>query len=124
VNGQLKQWRYFSQTIQNSSLRFISDYLDITCALINAYGSRCIKDIHSGAEMAAHMLEKCQKTNPVQVRLVEMIKEKMEWKIYDAQLLFFPELTEDDLRNLCFGKKTYLPFFNKPSGIFLRKLSN
>ena len=111
VNGQLKQWKYFSQTIQNSSLRYISNYLYITCALINAYGSRCVKDIYSGAEMATRMLEKCRKINPVQARLAEMIREKMQWKKYDAQMFCFPELTEDDVRNLCFGKKSYLPFF-------------
>jgi hypothetical protein len=110
VNGQLKQWRYFSQTIQNSSLRFISNYLDITCALINAYGSRCVKDIHSGAELATRMLEKYQKTNPVQVHLAEIIKEKMEWKKYDAQQLVFLKLIEDDVRNLCFGKNPYFLF--------------
>jgi len=110
VNGQLKQWKYFSQTIQNSSLRFISDYLDITCALINAYGSRCIKDIYAGAEMAASMLEKCQKTNPVQMRLAQMIKEKMEWKKYDAQLLFSPSLLKRTCEIFVLVKKTFLSF--------------
>jgi len=34
-----------------------------------------------------------------------MIKEKMAWKKYDAQLLVFPKLTQEDVRDLCFGKK-------------------
>ena len=124
VNGQLKQWKYFSQTIQNSSLRFLSNYIDITCALINAYGPRYIKDIHFGAEMAHDMLDKCQKPNPVQMRLVELTKEKMHWKKYDAQLLLFPELTEEDVRNLCFGNEIVLYFLNRHLNICFRKLSN
>ncbi len=67
VNGQIKQWKYFNQTIQNSSLRFINDYLDIVCALINAFGLRPVSDIHSGSEMAFRMLEAFNKSNDVQV---------------------------------------------------------
>ncbi|CAF5116027.1 unnamed protein product, partial [Rotaria magnacalcarata] len=103
VNAQLKQWKYFSQTIPNSSLCFLCNYIDITCALINAYGSRCVQDIHSGNEMATQMLQKCQTTHPVQLRLLELLETKLRWKKYDAQLLIFPELTEQELRNLCYG---------------------
>ncbi|CAF4479933.1 unnamed protein product [Rotaria magnacalcarata] len=78
VNAQLKQWKYFSQTILNSSLCFLSNYIDITCALINAYGSRCVQDIHSGSEMATQMLQKCQTTNPVQLRLLELLETKLQ----------------------------------------------
>ncbi|CAF4695223.1 unnamed protein product, partial [Rotaria socialis] len=94
VNAQLKQWKYFSQTIPNSSV----------CALINAYGSRCVQDIHSGTEMATQVLQKCQTTNPVLLRL-ELLETKLQWKKYDAQLLISTELTEQELRNLCYGKK-------------------
>ncbi|CAF2041646.1 unnamed protein product [Rotaria magnacalcarata] len=103
VNAQLKQWKYFSQTIPNSSLCFLSNYIDITCALINAYGSRCVQDIHSGTEIATQMLQKCQTTNSVQLRLLELLETKLQWKKYDAQLLIFPELTEQELRNICYG---------------------
>ncbi|CAF4718790.1 unnamed protein product [Rotaria sp. Silwood2] len=51
-DGQIKQWKYFSQTIQTSSLRFISNHLDITCALINAFRPRPVSDIHAGSEVA------------------------------------------------------------------------
>ena len=33
-----------AHTIQNSTLRFISDYLDIVCALINKYQCPAVKD--------------------------------------------------------------------------------
>lgn len=105
VNGQLKRWKYFRQTIQNSSLRFLSNYLDITCALINAYTPRCVKDIHAGAEIAAQMLEMCRKQNHDRIRLTAMLGEKLQWSKYNAEILLFPKLTEEQVRNLCYGKR-------------------
>jgi hypothetical protein len=105
VNRQIKQWKYFSQTIQNSSLRFISNYVDITCALINAFRSRPVSDIHASSEMAYRMLEQFNKQNDIQMRLFQVAKERSDWKKYDAQMCFFPELSPHDVRNLCFGTK-------------------
>ncbi|CAF2876294.1 unnamed protein product [Rotaria sp. Silwood2] len=103
VNGQIKQWKYFSQTIQNSSLRFISNYLDITCALINAFRPRPVSDIHAGSELAYRMLEKFNEQTNIQVRLSQIAKERSDWKKYDAQMCLFPELSQDDVRSLCCG---------------------
>ena len=105
VNGQLKQWKYFCQTIQNSSLRFLSNYLDITCALINAYTSWCIKHIHAGAEIAAQMLEKCKKPSPDQTRLIAMLEQNMQWSKYNAEALPFPTLTKEQVENFCYDKQ-------------------
>ena len=44
-----------AQTIQNSTLRFISDYLDIVCALINKYQCPAVKDTENGREIAMKM---------------------------------------------------------------------
>ncbi len=105
VNGQIKQWIYFSNTIQNSSIHFISNYLDIVCALINAYGSRPVSDIHSGSEMAYRMLQAFNELNDIQIHLSKIAMERSEWKKYDAQMCLFPELDEQDLGNLYFGMK-------------------
>ena len=35
VNGRLKQFRFFNQTIQNSLISHLKDCLLITCAIIN-----------------------------------------------------------------------------------------
>jgi hypothetical protein len=59
VNGQIKQWKYFSQTIQNFSLPFISEYLNIVCALINTLSSRPVSDIHAVAETSSHPIPQC-----------------------------------------------------------------
>ncbi|CAF3561689.1 unnamed protein product [Rotaria socialis] len=105
VRWILESSRAYAQTIPNSSLCFLSNYIDINCALINAYGARCVQDRHSGTEVAAQMLQKCQTTNPVQLRLLELLETKLQWKKCDAQLLIFLELTEQELRNLCYGEK-------------------
>ena len=110
VNGQIKQWKYFSQTIQNSSLRFISYYLDITCAIINAFRPRPVSDIHAGSEIAYRMLEKFNKQNENQMRLSQVAKERSDWIKYDARMCLFPELSQDDVRNLCFCIKITATF--------------
>lgn len=117
MNRQIKEWKYFSQTIQNSSLPFISDYLDIVCAMINAFGSRPITDIHAGAEVASRMLEASNESNHTQGRLSAIARERAEWKRYDAQMCLFPELDEDDLKDLCFGMKVL--FLQKKLSLFL-----
>ena len=37
VNGQLKQFKFFSNTVQNSSIPHLKDYLSIACSIINKY---------------------------------------------------------------------------------------
>ena len=39
------------QTIQNSTQRFISDYLDIVCALINKYQCPAVTDTENGRNL-------------------------------------------------------------------------
>ncbi|CAF4762843.1 unnamed protein product, partial [Rotaria sp. Silwood2] len=103
VNGQIKQWKFFNQTIQNSSLRFISNYLEIICALINAFRPRPVSDIQAGSEVAYYMLQKFNQQNNIQLRLSEIAKERSGWKTYDANMCLFPELSQDDVRTLCCG---------------------
>jgi len=105
VNAQIKQWKFFSQIIQNSSLRFVSDYLDVVCALINCFALRPVSDIHAGSEMAFRMLEAYNQSHDIQVRLSKVATERSEWVKYDAKMCLFPQLDEEDLQKLCFGRK-------------------
>ena len=82
----MKRRKFFYQTIQNSSLRFISNYLEIICALINAFRPRCIPDLLAGSEVAYYMLEKFNQQNNIQLRLPEIAKELSGWKTYDARV--------------------------------------
>ncbi|CAF4614113.1 unnamed protein product [Rotaria socialis] len=44
LNGR----KQFPSKSQISIVALLNNYIDITCALINAYGSRCVQHIHSG----------------------------------------------------------------------------
>ena len=37
VNSRIKQFRFLSNTVQNSSLPYLEEYLSIVCAIINRY---------------------------------------------------------------------------------------
>ena len=82
---------------------FISNYLEIICALENAFRPRCVRDSLAGSEVAYYMLEKFNQQNNIQLRLSEIAKERSDWKTYDARVCLFPELCLDDARTLCFG---------------------
>ena len=41
---KIEQWRYFSQSIQNSNITFVSSYLNITYVLVNVYKETSIID--------------------------------------------------------------------------------
>ena len=105
VNGKIKQWRYFSQTIQNSSIPFIGGYLNIICTLINAYRKTSNTQSDNQKQWATRMLELRDKENQLEQRLQELnlSKNRPQWKKYDAQMVNFPILTEEDVQNICFG---------------------
>ena len=64
----------------------MNNYLDIVCTLINAFGSRPISDIDTGAEMASLMLEAFNEANAVQIRLWKIVTERSEWHPNDANI--------------------------------------
>ena len=69
VNGKIKQWRFFSQTIQNSSIPSVRDYLYIVCALINAYHNTRVIDPTAERERVAQMFLLLNKGNRLKRRL-------------------------------------------------------
>ena len=60
-----------AQRIQNSTLRLISDYLDIVCALISKYQCSAVKDAENGREIAMKMREMFTNGNRLQERLTQ-----------------------------------------------------
>ncbi|CAF1656155.1 unnamed protein product [Adineta ricciae] len=123
VNGKIKQWRYFSQTIQNSSTPFVGGYLNIICALINAYTKTSNIESDNQKQWATRMLELRDKENQLEQRLqqINQTKNRPQWKKYDAQMVNFPTLTEEDVQHICFGTyqikqaKSYIEEHLKPS---------
>ena len=82
-------------------------YLNIICALINTYGKRTQINTAMGRQWAAKMKLLLEQGNQLQSRLARMAQsnKKPQWKKYDAQMVVFPTLSEDDVRNICFGKR-------------------
>ena len=62
VNSRLKQFKFFSNTVQNSSLPHLEEYLSIICAVINRYRDpikpSTSDDIEIGKKMVALHLQK------------------------------------------------------------------
>lgn len=109
ANGKIKNWKFFAQTVQNSSLPFIGDCLDIVCAIINRYHCPAMADIRNGREIARQMRAMWKEENALQKRL-ELLKQRkaLRWSKYDAAMCFFPSLTEEHIRNLTFGMYGYV----------------
>ena len=94
-----------AQIIQNSSLPFVSEDLDIVCALINNYECPAMKDITQGREMATKMHEMWAEENALQKRLAQYTGENsLHWSKHNAADCDFPSLTEDYVRHLTLGK--------------------
>ena len=93
-----------AQTIQNSTLRFISDYLDIVCALINKYQCPAVKDTENGREIAMKMREMFTTRNRLQDRLAQYTGlTSIHWSKHSTSNFQFPPLSEDKIRELTFG---------------------
>ena len=93
-----------AQTIQISTLRFISDYLDIVCALINKYQCPAVKDIENGREIAMKLREMFTTRNRLQERLAQYTDlTSLHWSKHSAFNFQFPPLSEEKIRELAFG---------------------
>ncbi len=106
VNGRLKQFKFFNQTIQNSSIPHLKDYLLITCAIINYFKEPLIKSKPEDRELAASMLALVNKRNVVHDMILEKnLLSKTVWKKIDSSnYIDFPILSEEELRGITFGK--------------------
>ena len=51
------------------------------------------------------MLAKIDQQNNIQMHLYQIAKERSDRKKYDAKMRIFPELSADDVRSLCCGRK-------------------
>ena len=95
-----------AHTIQNSTLRFISDYFDIVCALINKYQCPAVKDTENCREIAMKMREMftTRNTRRLQERLAQYTGlTSLHWSKHSASSFQFPPLSEEKIRELTFG---------------------
>ena len=106
VNGRLKQFKFFNQTIQNNLIPYLKDYLLIICAIINYFKEPLVKSKPEGRELAASMLALVNKRDEVQNMILEKdLLSKTFWKkISSSDYLDFPILSEEQLHGITFGK--------------------
>ena len=104
VNRKIKQWKLIAQTIQNSTLRFISDYLHIVCVLINKCQCPAMKDRDNGREIAMKMPEMFTTRNKLQERLVQYTGlTSLHWSKQNPSNFQFLPLSEKKIRELTLG---------------------
>jgi hypothetical protein len=104
VNGKIKNWKFFTHTMQNASLPFLGDCLDIVCALINKYHRPAIVNIEEGYRIASQMRTMWNVQNELQKYLQELNQTKtLRWSKYNAAMCLFPVLTENNMQELTLG---------------------
>ena len=91
-----------AQTIQNSTLCFIRDYLDIVYVLINKYQCPIVKDIQNGREISMKMREIFTTRSRLQERQLAQYTglTSLHWSKHSAFNFQFPPLSEEKIENL------------------------
>jgi hypothetical protein len=101
ANGRVKHFKWLNQTIQHSTIRQVRDYLQIACALVNAYRAPAISSFSNDDQIAVKMLACLHEPNLLRTRLNN---ETLRWSTHDASdLIGFPILTIDQIRLITVG---------------------
>ena len=75
VNARIKQFKFLSNTVQNSSLPYLEQYLSIACALINRYQVPVKTSSPEDVEIGQKMIDlRQQKRNFNIVTIVAILK--------------------------------------------------
>ncbi|CAF4500569.1 unnamed protein product [Rotaria sp. Silwood2] len=101
ANGRVKHFKWLDQTIQNTTIPQIRDYLQIACALVNAYRASAISSFSNYDQIATKLLAHLHEPNLLRTRLNN---EVLRWSNDDASnLVGFPILTIDQIRLITVG---------------------
>ncbi|CAF3025401.1 unnamed protein product, partial [Rotaria sp. Silwood2] len=101
ANGRVKHFKWLNQTIQNSTIPQVRDYLQIACALVNAYRAPVISSSSNDDRIAVQMLTCLHEPNLLRLRLNNEI---LHWSNNDSSdLVGFPILTLDQIRLITVG---------------------
>ncbi|CAF4872633.1 unnamed protein product [Rotaria socialis] len=107
ANRRLKQFKYFANTIQNSSLVYLESDMSIACALNNHYQPPMTRSKLEDEEIGAQIMQLRQQKNKIQLLLEEnnLIRRFSLWEIINHTEIIdgFPIMTQDDLGDLTFG---------------------
>ena len=99
VNRRIKEFKYFANTVQNSSLMYLQDDLSITCALINCYRPSIATSISQDADVGREMRSVITKKNRIE-RVKLQLTSPMKHRC-----ISFPaaERQQSDETTLCMG---------------------
>ena len=105
VNGRIKQWKFINNIIRNTELRFIGQYVNIVCALCNAFRPDLAISKEIDETVAHSMLARKDKQNKLQSQIeLGQFKPGKKWTVItETEVSDFPKLSESDLRELTFG---------------------
>jgi hypothetical protein len=110
LNTRLKRFKWFSQTIQNSSLPSVPDLIAIVAALTNCFHVPMVTASPDDNSIVLRMNHLLTQSNLLQERLVEdnLMRHRL-WKAIDVNNLAkpFPILALDDIRSLTLGIKLF-----------------
>lgn len=105
-NGHIKSiFKFFRDAVPMPQVPHIRDYIRITCAIINRYHEP-INMEGANAVLARRMLDRANEINTLQVRVEEerLLQRRGRWlPIEENQMLDFPRLALEYLRDLTFG---------------------
>ena len=123
VNTRLKRLKWFSQTIRNSSLPSVTDYVPILAALTNCFHSPLATPSSDDDETVRHMNLLLKQSNILQDRLIQdNLQRHTAWHSIEIDDLPepFPTMSLDDIRSLTLG----ISVFSKSvkSSSFFRRL--
>ena len=74
MNAKIKKWKFFAQTLENTSLPFVGNCLDIVCSLINKHSSPSVANIEGRQEIAAQMRQMWKEDNALEKHLQQLNK--------------------------------------------------
>ena len=106
VNGRVKKWKALSNKMPNSQIPYVGDYVRIVCSLCNAFRPPLVTSSESDGILAKRMMVLAKSSNTLQGKVFKHSwdKKRVIWKkINDSNLEDFPELTENELRDLTMG---------------------
>ena len=102
---RIKKWQLLSNTIPNSQIPYVGDYVRIVCSLCNAFRPP-LTSTDSDKVIARRRMALAKCPNKLQDKVMQSgwDNKRAIWKkIDDTKLDSFLELTEDELRDLTMG---------------------
>ena len=133
ANRRIKEFKYFANAIQNSSLCYLENDLSVVCALINRYQRSIAISKADDTEIGQKLVRLLSQQNKIQlinninvsllltsfhvfIQLLEqnnLIRRHSQWETIDHVEIFdsFPIMSEEDIGDLTFGNKSSYEFY-------------